>query len=88
MVGFEFQGPEMRAELAEYWPLHQNGKQVGHVTDAIWSPRLEQNIGYVWVPTEFSRPGTELVVHSPDGMIGGRTAAIPFIDRKKSVPAG
>lgn len=88
LMGFEFQAPEMRAELAEYWPLHKNGKQVGHVTDAIWSPRLEQNIGYVWVPTEFSKPGTEFEVHSPDGVIGGRTAAIPFIDPKKRVPAG
>ena len=87
LVGFEFEAPEMRAELAEYWPLHKNGKQVGHVTDAIWSPRLEQNIGYVWVATEFSKPGTKLEVHSPDGVIAGRTAAIPFIDPKKKVPA-
>ena len=29
--------------------LHE-GQRVGHVTDLIWSPRLERNIGYVWLP--------------------------------------
>ena len=27
-----------------------DGEPVGTVTDLIWSPRLEKNIGYVWVP--------------------------------------
>jgi glycine cleavage system aminomethyltransferase T len=57
------------------------------VTDAIWSPRLESNIGYVWVPAELSRPGTALEVRSETGPLTGRTADIPFIDPKKEVPA-
>lgn len=57
------------------------------MTDAVWSPRLERNIGYVWVPVELSEPGTVLDVESEGGRLVGRTAAIPFVDARKEVPA-
>ena len=31
--------------------------EVGKVTDAVWSPGLGKNIGYVWVPIELAEPG-------------------------------
>lgn len=87
LVGIELESTEMRAELAEYWPVHKDGKEVGFVTDAIWSPRLKKNIGYVWVPTELSDPGNKLEVRSPECTMSGKTAALPFVDPKKVVPA-
>jgi aminomethyltransferase len=87
LVGIEFTGDALRAELSWFWPVAVDGEMVGKVTDAIWSPRLERNIGYVWVPAELSRPGTALEVQSESGPLTGRTAAIPFIDPKKEVPA-
>lgn len=87
LVGIEIEAPTLRAELAEYWPVDKDGERVGHVTDAIWSPRLEKNIGYVWVPTNLAAPGSELDVLMPGGRVRGRTAAIPFIDPKKRTPA-
>ena len=57
------------------------------MTDLIWSPRLEKNIGYVWVPIGLAGPGNELEIVAPDGRIWpARTAAIPFLDPKKDVP--
>ena len=89
LVGIELEGDELRAELSWYWPVHHDGKQVGRVTDAIWSPGLERNIGYVWVPIELSAPGTALEVEAEDGQtLVGRTAAIPFVDPRKERPAG
>src|SRR5262245_22262789 len=89
LVGIELEGDELRAEMSEYWPVHHGGKRVGHMTDAIWSPGLEKNIGYVWVPIELADPGTQLDVEAEDGEhIVGRTAAIPFVDPKKETPAG
>ena len=87
LVGIEFTGDALRAELSWFWPVAVDGEVVGKVTDAIWSPRLERNIGYVWVPAELSRPGTALEVRSETGPLTGRTADIPFIDPKKEVPA-
>ena len=64
-----------------------DGEAVGTVTDFIWSPRLEKNIGYVWVPIGLAGPGNALEVEAPDGARwAARTAAIPFLDPKKQVP--
>ena len=58
---------------------------MGRVTDLIWSPRLERNIGYVWVPIE-------LVLarhHDPGGdAIGGGGCdgrGDPFLDPTKKI---
>jgi aminomethyltransferase len=56
------------------------------VTDAVWSPGLEKNIGYVWVPTEHAAAGTRLEVETPGGILPARTAAIPFVDPTKRRP--
>jgi glycine cleavage system aminomethyltransferase T len=89
LVGIELEGEELRAELSETWPVHHDGKRVGEVTDAIWSPGLQRNIGYVWVPIELAEPGTVLDVETEDGeRLVGRTAAIPFVDPRKERPAG
>jgi glycine cleavage system aminomethyltransferase T len=88
LVGIELQGDELRAEMSEYWDAYQDGKRIGHLTDAVWSPGLQKNIGYVWVPIELAEPGNRLDVESEHGDIVGVTAAIPFVDPRKEKPAG
>jgi aminomethyltransferase len=62
-------------------------EQIGRVTDAIWSPRLERNIGYVWVPIAMAEPGTPIEVATLRGRIEARVASIPFLDPGKRIPA-
>jgi glycine cleavage system aminomethyltransferase T len=89
LVGIELEGDELRAELSRTWDAFVDGRNVGHVTDAVWSPGLEKNIGYVWVPIELAGPGTVLDVETERGEhLVGRTAAIPFVDPRKERPAG
>jgi glycine cleavage system aminomethyltransferase T len=88
LVGIEIAGDELRAEMSRYWPVRSQGKEVGYMTDAVWSPGLKKNIGYVWVPIELSNPGNRLDIGSEKGPLVGTTAAIPFVDPKKEVPAG
>jgi glycine cleavage system aminomethyltransferase T len=89
LVGIELEGDELRAEISEYWPVHHGGKRVGHITDAVWSPGLEKNIGYVWIPIALAEPGTALDVETEDGdRLVGRTANLPFVDPRKERPAG
>jgi glycine cleavage system aminomethyltransferase T len=88
LVGIELDGDELRAEMSEYWPVHKDGKRVGHMTDAVWSPGLKKNIGYVWVPIDLAEPGTRLDIEAEDGEHHtGSTAAIPFVDPRKEKPA-
>ncbi len=66
-----------------------DGSRVGRLTDAVWSPGLQKNIGYVWVPIEHAEPGTVFDVVTERGdHLEGVTAAIPFVDPRKEAPAG
>ena len=89
LVGIEWEGEELRAEMSRVWDAYVDGRKVGHLTDAVWSPGLGKNIGYVWVPIELSGPGTTLDVETETGAhIVATTAALPFVDPRKERPAG
>jgi glycine cleavage system aminomethyltransferase T len=89
LVGIEVEGDALPFELSRKCDALSGGKPVGTVTDLIWSPRLEKNIGYVWVPIELAGPGNGLEIIAPDGgSWPAQTAAIPFLDPRKKVPLG
>jgi aminomethyltransferase len=88
LVGMFLEGDQLRAELSQPWPVISGGDEVGRVTDAVWSPGLEKNIGYMWVPIELAEPGTRVDVLTEDGVeLGAVTGSIPFVDPQKKVPA-
>ena len=88
LVGIEASGDPSYFEITEKRPALAGGERVGHVTDLVWSPRLERNIGYVWVPIELADPGNDLEIEWKSGeRTAAKTAAIPFIDPRKAVPA-
>jgi len=88
LVGIEVPGDPLSFEISEFWPVWAGDRRVGHVTDLIWSPRMEANIGYVWVPAELSASGNELEARTPEGgRVTATTAAIPFLDPTKRIPA-
>lgn len=89
LVGIYLEGEQLRAELSRVWPAFHGGEEVGRVTDAVWSPGLERNIGYVWVPITLAEPGTSLELVTEDGdELDATVAALPFVDPEKKVPAG
>jgi len=88
LVGLDLPGDQLRAELSRTWDVVRDGTTVGRVTDAVWSPGLERNIGFVWVPIDMAEPGTKLEIHTEHGTtIEGTTASIPFVDPRKNAPA-
>jgi glycine cleavage system aminomethyltransferase T len=87
LVGVEVPGDALPFELSEKRPALHEGRAVGTVTDLIWSPRLEKNIGYVWMPIELASAGTPLQIEGGDGTLAeGRTVTLPFLDPKKAIP--
>ena len=89
LVGITVPGEALPFEIADKRPALHRSEAVGTVTDLIWSPRLETNIGYVWLPIELSGPGTPLEVEAADGARWpAESAAIPFLDPKKRIPWG
>jgi aminomethyltransferase len=88
LVGIEAAGDPSFFEITEARPALAGGMRVGRVTDLVWSPRLQRNIGYVWVPAELADPGNDLEIEWPNGeTTPAKTAAIPFIDPAKTTPA-
>jgi glycine cleavage system aminomethyltransferase T len=87
LVGVEYLTDKMEGYLAEFWPVADpDGNIIGHASTAVYSPRLEKNIGYVTVPTEFSKLGTSLIVKSPWDDLDAVVVRKPFIDPKKDTP--
>jgi glycine cleavage system aminomethyltransferase T len=84
--GVVFDGEPFPALNAVKWPASIDGERVGKVTSAIHSPRLNQNIGYCWLPAERSNEGQTVSV---DTEFGPRTATVtpmPFVDPSKQIP--
>jgi glycine cleavage system aminomethyltransferase T len=88
LVGIVIDGDPMTEEgaLSESWPVLVGSDRVGRVTAGAWSPRLERNVGYAWVPIDRSEPGTELTVGSATGARRAVVAALPFVDPGKEIP--
>lgn len=63
LVGVQFFGEEVPAPAAE---LQIDGKPVGHVTSATFSPRLSRPLALAYVRTENAAPGTRLLAPSGD----------------------
>ena len=68
------------------WPVTADGALVGQVTTALWSPRLERNIGYAWLPIERAVDGHAVTVTTPDGEREATVVPMPFIDPDKEIP--
>ena len=86
IVGVEMDGAPFEALNNVKWPVTADGTEIGKVTSAIYSPRLEKNIGYAWVPTQYAALGTSLGVASEWGERNGVVVEMPFVDPKKEIP--
>jgi glycine cleavage system aminomethyltransferase T len=86
LVGVVLGGEPFRMWLEHFWVVRRDGVDVGRLVSASRSFRLNENIGYAWVPVALAEPGNELEVLSPDGPVPAVTAALPFLDPNKDVP--
>ncbi|SEE76239.1 glycine cleavage T C-terminal barrel domain-containing protein [Ruania alba] len=90
LAGVEIGGAELGSyndgSMIEPFPVRHEGAEVGQVTSACWSPRLEKNIGYAMVPVALAELGTTLEIVTPDGTADAVVVPKPFIDPKKDLP--
>ncbi len=68
------------------WAASIDGAEVGTVTSAIYSPRLGQNIGYCWLPTESSTLDRTMTVETEWGTRTATVVPMPFVDPSKQIP--
>jgi aminomethyltransferase len=86
LVGLKIDGPPLPMWLEDFWPVAADREVVGRLTSASYSPRLDMNMGYAWVPIELAAEGTSLRIDSPQGEMTAAVTPLPFLDPKKAVP--
>ena len=82
-VGLEIAGLPIQGTNTLFWPAAINDEQVGVVTSAVYSPRLERNIALAMVSLEAAAKGSELIIYSVSGDRPATVVDTPFIDPKK-----
>jgi aminomethyltransferase len=88
IVGVAFDGDPFPSLNNVKWPALDGDVEVGRVTSAIWSPRLNANIGYCWLPTELATDGTAVRAATEWGDRTATVVPMPFVDPEKRIPVG
>jgi glycine cleavage system T protein len=85
LAGVEIGGDPLDLNM-DRWAVFWNDSRVGHITSAVFSPRLDRNIGYAMIPTENAALGTRLRVETPAGTEEATVVEKPFVDPTKEIP--
>lgn len=85
-IGGDNLGSYNDGAMIDTFPVYADGREIGTVTSACYSPRLERNIGFAMVPIEYAEFGTELEVETPHGRTSAVTTRRQFIDPEKGTP--
>jgi aminomethyltransferase len=86
-VGLVIDGPPLISPNTRFWTIARNGVDIGKVTSAVYSPRLEQNIALGLVSVDYAAIGSELEVVNTAGRHRASVVERPFYDPKKRLAA-
>ena len=86
-VGLVIDCDPLKGPNTTFWAINRNGTNVGKVTSAVYSPRLEKNIALAMVAVESAVIGAEVEVITPSGPTRATVVERPFYDPKKSLAA-
>ena len=84
-VGLRIECAPLKEPNTTFWKIRKNGKTVGKVTSAVYSPRLEQNIALAIVSAEISEIGNVVDVSMRSGTAQASIVETPFFDPKKKI---
>ena len=85
IVGIELGGDALpQGTFQERWAVSKDGQSIGEATIALYSPRLEKNIGFAMLRIEHTHPGTALSVASPLGDLWAEVVELPFVKPTKA----
>lgn len=86
-VGLIIDAEPLKGPNTRFWTINANGEEVGKVTSAVYSPRLDRNIALAMVSVEHARIGATLEVVLSSGPTTATVVERPFFDPKKSLAA-
>jgi glycine cleavage system aminomethyltransferase T len=83
-VGVEVAGLPLTEPNEIPWPILADGRQVGRITSAIYSPRLQRNIALALLDVEFAEIGIRASTETTSGPRDIVVVPRPFYDPQKS----
>lgn len=86
-VGLRIEGPPLKGPNTTFWAVSRNGKKVGKVTSAVYSPRLEQNIALAMVSADWAELGSKVEIATPQQSTRATIVDKPFFDPQKTLAA-
>ena len=86
-VGLIIECDPMKGPNTTFWAINKDGANVGKVTSAVYSPRLERNIALAMVAVDCAVIGAEVEVITPSGPTQAIVVERPFYDPKKKLAA-
>ena len=84
-VGLQIDGPPLTGPNTTFWPVTIDGRPIGKVTSAVYSPRLKQNIALAMVAADSASLGTQVEVSTPTRELHANIVEKPFFDPKKQI---
>ena len=87
-VGLEIHADPLTQPNTTFWPITANGRPIGRVTSAVYSPRLQKNIALALVDRDHWSLGAKVTIETPRGELSADIVPIPFYDPKKSLASG
>ena len=86
-VGLIIDCDPIKGPNTTFWAINKDGTNIGKVTSAVYSPRLERNIALAMVAADCAVIGSEVEVITPSGPTRATVVERPFYDPKKSLAA-
>ena len=84
-VGLEISGEPLIGSNDQRWSVLRNRENVGYITSAVYSPRLEKNIALAMVLSSAAVLGTSLQVDDGEKIRKSSVVPKPFYDPNKTI---
>ena len=86
VTGVFISGEKFEKNAEHRWIVSNQNGNIGVITNAVYSPRLERNIGIALLDMPHSELGAGLTVETPEGVRDVELTSMPFIDPNKEIP--
>ena len=87
-VGIEISCMPLKHPNTSYWPIMAGSEEVGYITSAVYSPRLDKNIALAMMDVNHSAIDTAAETTTPEGNFPIKVVQKPFYDPKKKITSG
>ena len=79
LTGLLLDGPALQKNNEHRWVIRSDGPQVGFVTNAVHSPRLDRNIALAIIDVPFDANDAALTVETVEGTRRAERTSLPFV---------